>query len=85
MSKTCASLPPMNSKAPTPDQKSERVDAARRRLLKAGAYAAPVVLGSLLASSAAAKPCSPNNPTLGGTGGGGKCSCTPQGTGGPNC
>ena len=80
MSKTCASLPAMDTKTPNSQGKSESVDAARRRLLKAGAYAAPVVLGSLLASSAAARPgppCSPASPPA--------CSCVPSGLGTPNC
>jgi hypothetical protein len=81
MSKSCASLPPMDKKATTPPAaQSETVNSSRRKLLKVTAYVAPAILGSLMASSAAAKPgppCSPASPPA--------CSCTPNGLGTPSC
>lgn len=80
MSESCASLPPMKTKASDEGTQPETVDAARRKLLKVGAYVAPAVLGSLMASRAAAKPgppCSPASPPA--------CSCVPSGVGTPSC
>lgn len=45
----------MSDPARTPEGE-ERVDRARRRLLRAGVYSAPAIIGWLLTSQAAAQP-----------------------------
>lgn len=69
----------MSEKLPEATASDEPVNAARRRLLRVGVYAAPVVLGSLMARSVSAQddPCDPDLPKA--------CSCVPSGVGTPSC